>query len=348
MKIPSNRADAFAANPDAGLRAVLIYGPDAGLVWERLNILTRAVAETTDDPFRVSEFSGDQLREDPARLGDEAAALSLIGGRRVVRVRDATDTASRLFSTFLDDPASDALVLVTGGDLGPRSKLRAVFEKASEAAAVPCYSDEPQSLEGVIRLSLKTEGLQITPDALGWLTDHLGGDRAQSRREIEKLIVYMGKSTAGSKATITEGDVFACIGDNAALGLDNLIFAVGDGDQTTVQRVYGRLMAEAVSPISTLTAVARHLMRLYETRGYVTDGKNMEEAAASLRPPVFFKHRRRFQSQASRWPEALLARGLEILMDAELAAKSTDVPIEAVVERALIQLAHVGRGTARR
>lgn len=348
MKIPPGRADAFSANPDTGIRAVLIYGPDTGLVRERLNTLTRAVAQSVDDPFRVSEFSGDQLRDDPARLGDEAAALALTGGRRVVRIRDVTDTAANHFSKFLDDPMGDALILVASGDLGPRSKLRALFEKADEAAALACYADEAQSLEGVIRSSLKKEGLQITSDALGWLTNHLGGDRAQSRREIEKLVVYMGAEAAASNIAITEGDVLACIGDNAAMGLDDLTFAVGDGDHATVQRVYGRMMAEAVSPISALTAVSRHFMRLHETRGRLSDGKNMEQAASSLRPPVFFKHKRRFQTQANRWSENLLARGLEILMDAELAAKSTDMPTEAVVERALIQLAHVGRSTARR
>jgi len=348
MKISASRAGSFATNPDTSIRAVLIYGPDIGLIRERLNTLTRAIAGTLDDPFRISEFACDQLREDPARLGDEAAALALAGGRRVVRIRDATDTTAKVFSTFLDDPIGGALILVEGGDLGPRSKLRAAFEKADGAAALPCYSDEAQSLENVIRSSLKAEGLRITSDALDWLTGHLGGDRAQTRAEIEKLIVYTGGTSADSETTITEDDVLACIGDNAALGLDDLIYAVGDGDQATVQRIYGRLLAEAVSPISTLTSISRHFMRLHETRGRFADGKSLDQAAASLRPPVFFKHKGRFQTQVNKWPEALIARSLQILMDAELAAKSTDLPTAAIVERALIQIAQVGRGTARR
>ncbi len=348
MKIPASRADAFAAKPDGGVRAVLIYGPDAGLVRERLNTLTIAVAGSTDDPFRVAEFSGDQLRDDPARLPDEAAALALTGGRRVLRIRDVSDTAAAAFTTFLDDPVGDALVLVASGDLGPRSKLRQAFEKSDDAAALPCYADEAQSLEAIIRKDLSAAGLKIAPDALNWLTEHLGGDRGLSRREIEKLVTYMGPEASAAGEVITEEHVLACIGDNAALNLDDLIFAVGDGDQATLQRVYGRLIEEAVSPISVLTAVSRHFMRLHETRGKVSDGKNLEQATAGLRPPVFFKHKRRFQAQASRWSEALIARGLEILLDAELNAKSTDMPATAVIERALIQLANVGRSARRR
>ncbi len=347
MKI-TGRAEAFVANPDRKIRAVLIYGPDAGLVRERLNALTKAVAGSIDDAFRVAEFGADVLVGDPARLGDEAAALSLTGGRRVVRVRDAGDTLAQLFETFLESAGGDSVVLVTAGELSPRSKLRAAFEQADLGAALPCYTDNAESLDGVIRAALKAAGLQITPEALGWLSDRLGGDRELSRRELEKLVLYMGADTKRSGGTVTEEDAVACIGDSAALGVDDLIFALGDGDQATVQRVFARLAAEGTSPVSILTSAARHLMRLHEARGRMAEGKNAEQAAAMLRPPVFFKFKERFNGQTRRWNEALLARGLEVVMEAEMAAKSTDVPTEAVVERALMQLAQVGRGAGRR
>ena len=93
MKI-TGRAEAFIAKPDPALAAILIYGPDAGLVRERLNALTKAVAGGLDDPFRISDIAPEALRDDPARLGDEAAALAFTGGRRVVRIRGATDTVA--------------------------------------------------------------------------------------------------------------------------------------------------------------------------------------------------------------------------------------------------------------
>ena len=347
MKI-TGRADAFAARPDPKIRAVLLYGPDAGLIRERLNVMTKAVAGAVDDPFRVSEFTATVLKDDPARLSDEAAAMSLTGGRRVVRVRDAEDFVGDLFAKFLETVIGDSLVIVTSSELTPRSKLRVAFEEADNAAALPCYADDSESLDSVIRSTLKAAGLQITPDALGWLSDRLGGDRELSRRELEKLILYKGPNTKATGGTISEEDVLACIGDTAALSLDDLTYAMADGDQASMQRVFGRLTAEGTSPISILTAVARHMMRLHETRGRMAEGKNADQAMMSLRPPVFFKLKSRFQGQAQRWNETLLARGLDILMDAEMAAKSTDIPTEAAVERALMQLAQVGRSAGRR
>ncbi|MCW9040250.1 MAG: DNA polymerase III subunit delta, partial [Rhodospirillales bacterium] len=45
MKIAAARIDAFVARPDPATRAVLIYGPDTGLVRERTTNLITAVAE---------------------------------------------------------------------------------------------------------------------------------------------------------------------------------------------------------------------------------------------------------------------------------------------------------------
>ena len=84
-------------------------------------------------------------------------------------------------------------------------------------------------------------------------------------------------------------------------------------------------------------------MRLHETRGRMAEGKGIEQALAMLRPPVFYKMKSRFQAQTNRWTETLLGRAIELLAEAEMTAKSTDMPAAAVIERALIQLANVGR-----
>ena len=350
MKIQPARADGFIAKPDAKVRAVLIYGPDAGLVRERMNALTRSIAGSVDDPFRVSEFSADVLKEDPARLRDEAASMALTGGRRVVRIRDVAETQGAVFSEWLENPIGDALVIVTAGDLSPRSKVRTAFEESDEAAALACYLDDDEAVVRVVRETLKAAGLSISGDALDWLIDHLGGDRELSRRELEKLVMYMGpKADAGGAGrTVSEDDVLACVGDTAAFDLDGLIYAMADGDQASMQRTFARLTAEGTSPIGILTAAARHLVRLHEIRGKVADGRSVDSAMMSLRPPVFFKFKGRFQAQANRWTEVLLARGLTVLTDAELQAKSTDMPAEAITERALIQIAQAARGAGRR
>jgi len=345
MKIDSRRIDGFIAKPDVAVRAVLLYGPDAGLVRERMNLLTRNIAGGIDDPFRVTEFGADVLRDDPARLRDEAASLALTGGRRVVRIRDAGDSVGALFDEWLEEDIGDALIVVTAGELAARSKLRLAFEDSDRAAAVACYPDEDAALDRLVRDTLKSAGFAASPEALDWLIDHLGGDRELSRRELEKLVTYLGPGGSGRAVSLEE--VAASVGDTAAFDLDELIYAATDGDQPGLQRIFAQLTAEGMSPISILTATSRHLMRLHDVRGRANDGRSVDQAMMAMRPPVFFKFKERFRAQVGRFNEAFLARGLELVTEAEMTAKSTDMPTAAVVERALIQIAQAAKSAQR-
>src|SRR5689334_158422 len=121
MIVKSSDADRFIARPPQGLMAALVFGPDQGLVRERAETLAKPVVPDLSDPFRVAEFDEDAIAADPARLWDEAAAISMLGGRRVIRIRGAGNTVAKHFEKFLDEPPGDALVVVEGGDLAKTS-----------------------------------------------------------------------------------------------------------------------------------------------------------------------------------------------------------------------------------
>src|ERR1700754_2343417 len=124
MIIKSHEADRYTAKPPKDLAIALVYGPDAGLVQERAEKLLKSVVPDLTDPFNVADLSESVLLSDPARLADEAAAISMMGGRRVVRVRGAGNNLTDLFEQFLDDPLGDALVVVEAGDLAKGASLR--------------------------------------------------------------------------------------------------------------------------------------------------------------------------------------------------------------------------------
>lgn len=339
MKIAPARAESFVARPDPRARAILLHGPDGGLVRERFEALTRQVVDDPADPFRVADLTPADLQQDPARLVDEAAALSLTGGRRVVRVRDAADALTARIKPFLEDPKGDALVLLAGGDLSKTSSLRKLFEAADNAAAVPCYSDEGAGLESVVRATLGAAGLRVAPDAMAYLLAHLGSDRQVTRSELDKLALYKG--TAGGEVTLA--DAAACVGDTAALGMDDLAFAVADGDNATAQRVLDRLFREGGNPTQVLRALQRHFQRLHLAVGAVQAGAAPQQAMKSLRPPVFYKVEGRFMGQMQRWTVPLIGQALDLLLEAEIDCKSTGLPAEEMCARALMQVARAAR-----
>ena len=335
MKIPPRDAERFVRSPDPAIRAALVYGPDGGLVRERAAALVRAIAEDPSDPFRVADLSGAQIKADPARLADEAAAMALTGGRRAVRLRDVDDGLAKLFKDFLAAPPGDALIVIEASDLPARSALRKAFESADLGAALACYRDDDRSLPRVIEETLRALGFSATPDALAYLAANLGGDRQLTRRELEKLALYKGPEGG----PIELADAEACVGDSAALSLDDLALAVGGGDLAQLERAFARSLQEGAHPVAALRAVARHFQRLHLVCGLAAQGKPLEQAMKALRPPVFWKLAERFQGQARGWPPAALARALARLLEAEADCKRTGAPAEALAARAMLEIA---------
>ena len=334
MKIAAGRVEGFLKSPDGNARAILVYGPDSGLVRERLDRLVKSVVADPRDPFRIAELTPARLREDPARLADEAAAIALTGGRRAVVVRDAGDAVTATVAAFLADPKGDALVVIEGGELGPRSSLRKLFEGADNAAVIACYADDGGALGAVIAEELKAAGLTAEPDAMAFLADHLGGDRRLTRSELAKLALYMG-----GPGRVRLEDAAASIGDSAALSLDDLSLAAAEGDHATAQRVLDRLLREGTPPITVLRAVARHFLRLHYAAGLMAQGRSAGQAVDALKPPVIFKAVERVKRQLARWPADRLGKALEVLIEAEMECKTTGMPAAEVTSRALMQLA---------
>src|SRR5215208_4654710 len=117
MEVKAAAADKFIGQLPRSVVAVLVYGPDQGLVRERAAAVARTVLADLNHPFRVTELDDSTLESDPARLWDEAAALSMTGGRRVVRVRSANNGLAGTFEKFLSAPPGDALIVVEAGEL---------------------------------------------------------------------------------------------------------------------------------------------------------------------------------------------------------------------------------------
>ena len=332
MKIQPARVEAFLKAPDAGIRAVLVYGPDAGLVRERADRLARFVVADDGDPFRISELSGADLAADPPRLNDEAAALCLTGGRRVVRVRDADDRLGTVFLDFLADPPGDALVVVEAGELGPRSKLRAAFEAAKSGGALPCYVEDGAALAGAVRAAMTERGLKADNDAVRTLAALLGPDRMLLRGEVEKLALYVGE-----RGTVTEDDVLACGAEAAATSIDEAVDACLAGDGAVTDRALNRLAGEGVAPVRVLRALAAHLGKIEAVHARAAAGEDSGQATASQR--IFFKRQPAFRAQLRMWRGARLARALARAIEAEMRCKETGQPDRLICERAFMDLA---------
>ncbi|HEY1934482.1 MAG TPA: DNA polymerase III subunit delta [Acetobacteraceae bacterium] len=328
MQVGAQQVAGFLRNPGA-CRVVLLYGEDAGMVSERAETLVRVVAGSLDDPFRVAELT----RDDLDGLADEAASLPLTGGRRVVRLRGATDAALPMVQVILHGKAP-ALVVLEGPGMPSRSKLRALLDAAPDGVAIGCYPEEGRTLQATIRGRLQSAGVAIDSDALTWLTSQLGADQASTLGELDKLILY-----AGPNGRVDLDAAMACVGDLAGLSLDDALFAATQGDVATADRALELASAEGAAPVSVLRAALMHMQRLYRARLLMESGMTAVEATQAQRPPIFFRRTGAFAKALTLWSAPALTAAMAGLSHAERNCKRTGAPDHTLSQNAVLALA---------
>lgn len=346
MEIKGRQIEGFVKSPPAKLRLALLYGPDQGLARERADALARKVCEDLTDPFRIADLTASEIKSDPARLGDETAAISMMGGRRVVRVRDADNATAKIIEAFLADPPGDALVVVEAGDIGKGALTRAVESAGEEAAVIACYPDEGEDLRTLIVGALKVEGLAVAADALADLLARLGDDRRMTRGELSKLALYKGPDGARS-GQVTREDVEAALGVEAEADLSEIADACGGGDLDALDNAYARAIAGGETAPGILRTVMMHMQKLHLAAALVDEGMEPEKATDKAFPRLLWKRKGAIQRQVRAWRPDTALRAIEQLAEAEILTRRSELPADAVTGRALLLIAAQARRAGR-
>ena len=342
MKLQQRDLQRILGEKAAGLRAILVYGPDNGHVSETADAIAANAVEDLSDPFGSVILTGDEARKDPAVLMDAATALSLTGGSRLVRVRGATDALTPRFQDLVDAEAVEALVIVEADSLDTRSKLRKLFESSQKTGALACYGDDGPGLLAFVKKTLQERNVRIHPDALERLVANLGGDRRQTRSELDKLALMVGPG-----GEIDLNDIVHAIGDSGSLALDDIAFAAADGDGEALDRAMTRARADGENSVRVLRAATSHFQRLHQAICLTESGASPDQAISALRPPVFRNRRISFEAQLNAWSASRVEQCLDRLLEAECRCKSTGMPDAVVCAQALIGVCLSRRPTRR-
>ena len=327
MKLDARQVAGFLRDPGK-CRLVLLYGEDEGLIRERAQALTKGVAGSLNDPFLVTELN----REGWGQIPAEMAALSMIGGRRVVVVRDAAEAVLGQVMQALKGPGGALLVLEAAG-IG-KGKLRSFAEAHAEAAAIACYPDEGQGISDIIRSGLAASKVSVDPDALAWLGQVLGGDRAVLRGEIEKLTLLVGP---GGTVGLEEAQL--CTGDSAAGSGDEGLLAALRGDAVAADTGVERAFQDGLNGVAMLRMALGQLQKLHQARLRMDGGLSASEAVRTMRPPVFYRAMSAMTACLGRWSSEGLVRAIEEARQVELACKRTGSRPELLARRFVAGLA---------
>ena len=331
--------EAFVARPDPTRPVVLVFGQDAGLIGERAATLIAASVDDTNDPFSLVRLEGEDLAAEPTRLVEEAQTIPLFGGRRAVWVKAGSRNLAPAVEAVLALPATECRVVIEAGDLRRTAPLRAVCERAKNAAALACYADSQRDLERLVDNEMRTAGLRLKPEARGVLIPLLGGDRAASRSEIRKLALY-----ARGRGQVGVEDIAAVVSDASALALEDIVDAAFAGRPSEVEAQLAKARNAGAAAGSLLFNAQRQLAQLHKWRLAIEEGSPFSLDA--VQPPLHFRRRVLVEAALKAWSAARLAAVMAELAEAVLESRRRSALTDTIAERALLAIATQGRRSA--
>jgi DNA polymerase-3 subunit delta len=286
--------------------------------------IDRVRQETGSDP--LSEVMLDATAS-PAEFLEALRTPSLLGGSRLVIVRDAQDLKKEqveALTQHVEEPAGEStLVLVAGG----RTKLDAVVK--AKGAVVSLDAPKGRRLVTWLRDRAKQHGLRLD-DRGGWaLVDAIGAELRELDGAIEQLATAMGKGAA-----VGAGDVRKMFSRLADERMYTFTDAVADRRLDVAMHTLRRLLEQGDEAIVLAGALAAQLRRMVRARPYADQGKRAVADALGL--PEW--RAERLQRQARAYTEDELVDAMVILAEADVEMKGDFPSPEAALERAVTRI----------
>ena len=311
MKANRPQIERALANPSQ-TRFFLFHGPDeAG----SRTLVKRLAAAMGEEAERI-DLAGSELKTDPARLADEAAAISMFGGARWVLVEPAGDEVLAAVEALIDAPAAGNPVAIVAGPLKPASKLLKLALAAPAGLAFASYAPDAREADRLVLEMARGHGLVIRSDVARRVAEASGGNRTIIDQELAKYALYVDASVEAPKPL--DHEVVDALGAGTDEGdLSRLVNSALGGDAETLDAELARLRAEGDEGITLIRAVLRRMILLARLRGEVEQGSSVGAVMASAGKSVFWKEQDVVAAQLGRWRAPLIAKAMSRLAEAE-------------------------------
>ena len=281
-------------------------------------------AEHQTDP--LSELSFDASSE-PAEIVGALQTSSLLGGKRLVVVRDAQDLKkdhAEALTAYLESPSPDSvLVLVAEG----RTKLDAAIK--SHGAVV--MLDPPKGRKLVAWLKERSREHKAKLDDRGaWaLIDTVGTELRDLDGALSQLVTSLGAGAAIGAAEVRAA--FPRLADERVFAFTD---AVGDRRLSVAMSTLRRLLDQGDEPLVLFGSLNAHIKRMLRARRFAERGPQAVGDALGL--PGWRAERLTKQSRSYREEELVAA--VATLAETDVEMKGGDLPPAAALERAVIRI----------
>ena len=286
--------------PDPRVRFYLFHGTDesqSSALGERLVAALKASKHA---------IAGGALRGDPALLTDEAGAIDMFGGAKVIWIQPAGEEIVAAVEALLDAPASESPVVAIAGRLGKASGLLKLADSHELALSRVSYELDARDAERLVAELARTEGLRTQPGTAARIAEACANDRRMIAQELAKLALYLDASPNAPKDL--GSDALDAVGAETGgdfLGIADLALA---GDVRSLGEALSRMESGGRDAIPIVRSLQRRLLMLAPIRARIDAGERSQAVMTSLGKSLFWKDKPKVERMLGLWDSAGLAR----------------------------------------
>ena len=321
----------FILNIPKNIKAVLLYGPDSGLVKTRVEVISklRNIA---------GKFKYEQIKTNPSLFLDSLRSIKLFGEdltqEKIALIECAGSSLAEPVLSIMKEANYQGLVVFFAGELGPESSLRRFFEASPHAATIPCYIEDQAAIARLIQQIFKQKQITCEAGLVQLLLNYIAvGNHSLILSEIEKILLFIGE-----KKHIIADDLKDYLQLQGEVSFDKLCYQLSLRELGDIELLLSNLQNEGHNLVSIIRMLMRHFNRLYQVKLLIEQGKTEQQALDSLIPSVFFKQVNDFSKSIKLWSKLQLIEFLQQLNNLELAAKTSAMPSGLMLRKTMLKI----------
>lgn len=322
--------------PDPDVRFYLFHGPDEGQ--------SRALAARLLEGLGATKapVAASALKSGAASLADEAGAMSLFGGARLIWVEPAGDDMAEAVAGLLAGPRPESPTVAIAGTLRKTSALLKLVEGSPHALGFAAYLPDAGDAQRMVVEVGRRFGLKIAPAVASRIADHCANDQAIVAQELDKIATYVDASPHAPREL--DHDAVDAVGAESGEGdLMRLADLALLGELRDLGDALERLPPAGGEAVPVVRSLHRRLLMLAPVRARVERGERLDAVMTSVGKALFWKDKDAVGRMVRKWSAADLAKLAERANALERMLLFSDAPAREALGEELLAIGRKAR-----
>lgn len=303
-------------------KLLLFYGENLGLK----NDFKKRIRKDNKNLYIKNLFQEDVLKNEDGFL-KEVFNISLFDDKKIYFINHTNDKILEV-ARELESKIEEQKIYFFSDNLDRKSKLRSFFEKSKKAGSVACYNDNEISIKKIIMDRLRGfKGLNTIN--INIILNNSGLNRVKLNNELSKITSFF------EDKVINEEKLKALLNDKVNEDFNLLKDEALNGNKLQTNKLLSETLLETEKNVLYLSLINQRLNKLSEIEINARDS-NIEHALNMLKPPVFWKEKAAFLSQAQRWNTKKINQILKKTYDLEIKVKSNSLISKNILIKKLL------------